>query len=123
MSVAMKTLQQLLDAVVNRQVTGDIGRPLLELGSGRKLAVHQQVRRFEISAFLGEFVDFVAAIAHDSLIAIDVGDSADTRGGVGERRIVSHHPEIGGMYFYLAQIQGANRVLLDRDLVSLSGAV
>ena len=38
-------------------------------------------------------------------------------------RIVAHHPEIGIVDLDLAQIEGANRVVLDRDFVLLAGAI
>ncbi len=43
---------------------------------------------------LGELLDRVAAVAEDSLVAVDIGDGGAGRRGVEERRVVGHQAEI-----------------------------
>ena len=65
---------------------------------------------------LGELLDRVAAVAQDAGVAVDVRDPAAGRGGVEERRVVRHQPE-------LAEVGGVDRAVRDRDLDLVSGAV
>ena len=89
-----------------------------------QLALDDQVGDLEVVALLGQFLDRIAAVAQDALVAVDVGDAALARGGVGEGRVVGHQAEVVGAGLDLAQIGGANHVaLLDRNLVLLAGAI
>ena len=69
-------------------------RPLLKLRLGRQLAEQDQVRGLEKVAVLGQLLDRIAAVEQDALVAVDEGDPAPARGGVHERRVVGHHPEL-----------------------------
>ena len=74
--------------------------------------MQNQISRFEIGAFLGQFLDRIAAVSQDAFVAVDVCDLALTQGRIVEGRVIAHHPEIVGVHFDLAQIGGANRVIL-----------
>ena len=52
-------------------VVGDVVGPLVQLRLGREFAVEDQVGDFEIRALLRQFLDRIAAIAQDSLVAVD----------------------------------------------------
>ena len=90
---------------------------------GRQLAEEDQVRRLEVGALLGQLLDRIAAVEQDALVAVDVGDAAPARGGVLERRVVRHQPEVVGAGLDLPQVHRADRAVLDRQLVLLAGAV
>src|SRR5262249_13788211 len=77
----------------------------------------------EISAFFRQLFDGIAAIAKDPFVAVNVGDAADARGGVGVGRVVTHHPEVFWAGFDLAEVHGADGAGRGRDLVGLSGPV
>ena len=121
--VVVKPVQEFFHRFVNEGVVRDVIRPLLELRAGGQFAVQNQIGRFEISALLGQLLDRIAAVSQDAFVAVDEGDLALTQGRVVEGRVVAHHPEIVGLHLDLAQIDGADRVVLDRNFVGLSRAV
>ena len=55
--------------------------------------------------------------------AVDVGDRGAAGGGVGEGRVVGHHPEFVLVDFDLAQVHRPHGAVGDRQLVGLAGAV
>ncbi len=89
----------------------------------RQLAVDQQVGDLQVAGLLGQLLDRVAAVLEDALVTIDVGDRRATGGGIHERRVVGHQTEVVVVDLDLAQLGGADRLVLDRDLVGLAGAV
>ena len=95
----------------------------LQLRRRRQLAEHQQVRHLEVRAVLGQLLDGVAAVLELALVAVDVGDRASARGGVGERRVVRHQPEVVIGRLDLAQVHGLDGAVGDRHVVLLAGAV
>jgi hypothetical protein len=56
-------------------------------------------------------------------VAVDVGDLARTGRRVGERRVVGHQPEVVPVHLDLAEIHRADGLVLDLELVGLTGAV
>src|SRR5262249_58551573 len=78
---------------------------------------------FEIGTLFGQFFDRVTAIAKNSLVSVYVGDPADARGGVVERRIVAHQAKIVGIHLDLAEVHGADGAVGDGYFVGLAGAV
>ena len=76
MSVVVKTVHDLLDALVNEGVMGDVPGPLFQLFLVWQLAMQQQVSDFEIVAFLGQLVDRNSPIFEDTFVAVDEGDAA-----------------------------------------------
>ncbi len=121
--VVVKSIEKFLDALVNERVMRDVVRPFVQLRFRGQLAVKNQVGGLEIRAFLRELFDRISAIAQNSLVAVDVSDLAGARRRVCERRIVAHHAEIGFVHFDLAQIDRANRVVLDGNFVLAAGAI
>ena len=85
--------------------------------------MQQQIRRLDIGTFFGQFFDGIAAIAKNPFVAVNVGNFALTRRGVGERGVVTHQTEIVSLHFYRPQIDGANRIVLDWNLDLLAGAI
>src|SRR6185436_7151759 len=94
-----------------------------QLGGRGELAVEQQVGRLEERAFLRELLDRVAAIAQDALVAIDVRDGAAAGRRVHERGIVEHQAEIVDLGLDLPEVGGANRPILDGELVALARTI
>ena len=121
--VVLEPLHELLDVLVQHRVERDLAGPGLLLRGRRQLAEQDQIRRFEEVAVLGQLFDRIAAIEEDAFVAVDVGDRAAAVGRVHERRVVRHEPEVVGARLDLAQIHGANRAVLNRQLVLLPGPV
>ncbi len=122
MRVVPEALQEVADVLVHVRVVRDVVHESIVLLLIRKLSVTQQPRYLQERRLLGKLLDRVSAIAQDSLVAVDVGDRAATRGGVHERRIVRQQTNvvrIGGLY--LSQIGGSDRAVLDRKVVVLVG--
>src|SRR5260221_498742 len=75
------------------------------------------------SAFFGEFFDGITAVAEDAFVAVDIGNAADTGGGVVKGWVVTHHAEIVGVDFYLAEVHSADGAVGDGNFVGLAGAI
>jgi hypothetical protein len=90
---------------------------------GGQFAVQQQVGRLDVGAFFGQFLDGITAIAKNPFIAIDVSDFALAGRRVGEGGVVTHQTEIVRLHFYRTQIDGANRIVLDRNFDLLASTI
>jgi hypothetical protein len=88
-----------------------------------RLAEDDQVRRLEVVRALSQLLDGVSAVLEDALVAVDVGNRAATRGRVHERRVVGDEAEVLRARLDLLEIAGANRAVLDRQLVLFARAV
>ena len=104
-------------------VVVDRAGPRVELRGRWQFAVQQQIRGFQVRALLRQLFDGIAAIPQNALVAVDVADAAAAGGGVDEGRIVGDQAEILGTGPDLAQVGGANRTVVDRDLGGAAGAV
>ena len=102
--VVAEALEELLEVLVDEGVVGDVEDPAVELGRGRQLAEDQQVGDLEEGRALAELLDRVAAVFEDAGVAVDVGDRGAAGGGVGEGRVVGHHPEFVLVDLDLAQV-------------------
>ena len=123
MGVVVKPVQEFLHRLVDEGVVRDVVGPIFQLRAGGQLAMQNQISRFEVGAFLGQFLDRIAAVSQDAFVAVDERDLALTQGRIVEGRVVAHHPELIGFHFDLAQIGGVDRVVLDRNFVGFSRAV
>ena len=121
--VVLEAFHQLLDVLVQQPVRLDVLGPLVELLARRQLAEEQQIRHLEVVRALRQLLDRIAAILEDPLVAVDVGNSAAARRSVHERRIVGDESEVVRRCLDLLQVHGANRAVLDRQLVLFAGAV
>ena len=123
MGVGVKPFQKLLDVLGYRSVPGDASRPCRRLDGGRKVAVNQQVGRLQIRTLFGKLFDGIAAVAQDSLIAVDKRHGAPARSGVHERGVVGHQAEVIRPGLDLTEVEGPDRVVFDREFILLTGAV
>jgi hypothetical protein len=123
MGVVLKALHQLRDVGVQHRVKRDVLRPLTVLRVVRQLAEQNQVRRFEEVAVLRQLLDRIAAVEQNALVAVDERDPAAASGGIRQRRVVRHHPELVRHDLDLPQIHRANRAVVNWDVVRLAGAV
>src|SRR5205807_10670706 len=121
--VVVEPVDEFLDALVDDRVVRDVVDPRVELRRRRQLAVEQQVRGLEEGALLGELLDGIAAVAQDALVAVDVAHRAPARRRVEEPRVVGEEPRVVDYRLDLAEIDGPDGPVLDRDLVLLPGAV
>src|SRR5438045_2246827 len=119
----MKTIEKFFDALVNEVVMADVPGPVLELFFGGQFALKKQVRGFKVGAFFHEFFNGIAAVAQNSLVAIDIGNAADAGSGVVVSGIVTHHAEIGGIGLNLAKIHGFDGAVGDGHVVSFASAI
>jgi hypothetical protein len=55
-------------------VVGDLVHPVVVLGLRRQVAVHQEVRHFEVVGLLAELLDGDAPVLENSILAVDVAD-------------------------------------------------
>src|SRR5204862_136415 len=101
----------------------DLIDPRIELGGGRQLAVQQQIGGLQERALFRELLDGIPAVAQNPLVAVDVGDGAAAGRRVHEGGVVAHQAEVVGRRLDLPQIGGADRPLLNRNLVTLAGAI
>jgi hypothetical protein len=83
MGAGREVLEQLLHRLVQQAVVGQLVAELVELGEARQGAVDQQVADLLEARLGGQLLDRVAAVAQDAAVAVDVGDGAGARAGVG----------------------------------------
>ena len=69
-----EALHELLGGFVQHGVVRDVVDPVLQFFLGGQFAEEQQVGDFQERAVLGQNFDGIAAIAQDSLVAVNVGD-------------------------------------------------
>ena len=118
--VVAEALHELLDVLVDEGVVGDLEDPLVELLARGQLAVDQQVGDLEVDGLLAELLDRVAAVLEHAGLAVDVGDRAAAGGGVRERRVIGHQPEVVLGDLDLAEVHRLDRAVGDLDLVALA---
>src|ERR1019366_6553337 len=83
----------------------------------------EQVGDLQIGRLLGQLLDRVSAVLEDALLAVDEGDRRPARRRGHERRVIGHEPEVVLVGLDLAQLGGADRPVLDGNLVLLAGPV
>ena len=122
MRVVVEGVHELLQALVDHRVVGDVIHPLVVLFPIGQLAVEQQIRDLGVRALLRELLDRVAAVLKDALVAVDERDPALAGGRIHERRVVGHQSEVVGPGLDLPQVDRANRAVGDREFVRLARA-
>ena len=78
-----KPAKIVLHPFVQQRVHADVFAKLLELLGGGQFAVNQQVGRFGEIAPLGNHLDRITPVAEDAVLAVQKGDRAAGRAGVG----------------------------------------
>jgi hypothetical protein len=78
---------KLLHVLVQQRVQRHLTPKLLQLFEARPLAVNQEVADFSEASALGHFLDRVAAIAQDALLAVDERDRALAGSGITVTRV------------------------------------
>ena len=121
--VVAEALHELLDVLVHEGVDRDLVRPLVELLLAGQLAVDQQIRHLEVARALRQLLDRIAPVLEDALLAVDERDRRATRRGGHVGRVVGHQAEVVLVDLDVAQLGGADRAVLDRNLVLLPGPV
>src|SRR5215216_6014686 len=94
MRVIAKTLNELLQVLVQERVVGDLVHPSVQLVPGRQLAVEQQIRHLEEAGVLGKLFDRIAAVLQNSNVSVDVGDRTPARRRVDEPWIVGRESRL-----------------------------
>src|ERR1700730_7145909 len=123
MGIVVETIEKFLDALVDEGVMRDVIAPVGKLRRRGKFSMKNQIGRLEVVALFGQLFNRVPAIAQNSLVPVDKRDLAGAGCRVAEGWIVTHHPEIGIVDLDLTQIERSDRVILDRELVSLAGPI
>src|ERR1700723_1619866 len=119
----MKSINEFLDALVNKRMMRDVVGPVRQLRFSGKLAVQNQVGRLDECAFFRQLFDRIAAVPQDSLVAINISDLARAQCRVRERRVVTHHPKIGVLHFHRTQVQRLDRFVRDGKFELPAGTV
>src|SRR6266852_2103809 len=71
----MEAAEERRNLLVHHRVMGDVGDELHFLLRRRQFAVEQEVGDLEEIALVGQFLDRIAAIHQDALVAVDIGDA------------------------------------------------
>jgi hypothetical protein len=82
-SIAREAIEEPLQVLVQHGVPLDPAGECGQLVGRRQLAVDQQIADLDEGRLLGQLLDRVAAVAQDPGVAVDVGDGALDRRGVG----------------------------------------
>ena len=74
-------------------------------------------------AFLRQLLNRIAPVTKNAYVAVDIGDSTLAGRCIRIARIVGHHAKIIGLHLELAQADGRDGVMFDRQFNRLAGAV
>ncbi len=121
--IVVEPVDELLDRLVDERVMCDFALPHRQLRGRGQFPGEQQIGDFQEAALVRQFRDRKAAVAQDAGIAVDEGDRTAAARRVRESRIVGHQTEVALIDLYRTQGVGADRAVLDRDLIGLAGAV
>ena len=81
--------EELLSVRMHDAVRHDLALKQPQLLPARQSAVYEQIRRLEVGRVLSELLNWIATIAEDPCVAIDIRDLALDDGGV-EKAFVRH---------------------------------
>ena len=121
--VVAEALHELLDVLVHEGVDRDLVHPLIELLLVWQVTVDQEIGDLQVARMLGELLDRIAAVLEDPLLAVDERDRRAARRRRHVRGVVAHQAKVVLVDLDLAQLGGADRLVLDRNLVLLARAV
>ena len=76
MRIVVKSIHELLHVLVNHGVVSDQVGPRVQFAWVGQFTVEQQVSDFEKAAFLGELLDWIATIAQNPPVSVEIGDRA-----------------------------------------------
>src|SRR5215467_1202282 len=117
MSIVVEAVNELFDILMNNGVKSNVMCPLFQLCLGRKLPVKNQVGSFEIITFFRQLFDGVTSIPQDSSFSINKGNLTLTGRRIHKCWVVTHQAKILFRGFNLAQVCGANRPVLNGNLI------
>jgi hypothetical protein len=123
MGIVAEPFQELDDVGVDVGVVGDLVHPLVQFLLAGQLAFTEQPGHFQEAGLVRQLLDRVAAIAEDSLVAVDEGDRAAAGGGIHERRVIGHEPEVLLRRLDLAKVHRLDGAFRDGYLVGFAGAI
>src|SRR5436309_16100309 len=83
----------------------------------------QEIGHLQKGAALGQFLDRVATVAENALLAIDVGDGASAAGRVEKGWIVADYSRTGPVRGDLLEFGGRDRAVPYGNFVAAAGAV
>ena len=121
--VVAEALHEGLHVLVDERVVGDLVHPGVVLLLRRQRAVDEEVGHLEEVGLLRQLLDRVAAVFEDALVAVDEGHRRTARGGVDESGVVGGKAGLVLGESNLSQVLGRDRVVVDRDVVLLTGPV
>src|SRR5918997_1647890 len=102
---------------------GDLVHPVVVLGLRRQVAVHQEVRHFEVVGLLAELLDGDAPVLENPLLAANVANGTPAMRRVRETRIVGHQTEVVVVYLDLPEVHRTHGAVGDLHLVGLARAI
>src|SRR5262245_43378292 len=118
MGIVVEAVNELFDILMNDGVKSNIMCPLFQLRLGGKFSVKNQVGSFEISTFLRQLFNGVTSVQKDSFFAINKGNLALTGRRIHKRGVITHQAKITFRDLDLAQVCGANRAVLNGNLIT-----
>ena len=110
--VAGEAAERDAQAFVDLGVVEDAGLEGGQLGGRGQFAVDEEIRRLDEVGFLREFLDAVAAVTQDTLLAVDEGDLGLAGAGVG---VAVVEGDVAGLVAQLADVDPALAFGTDDD--------
>ncbi len=124
MGIVAESLEEFPHVLVHVRVERDIVHELVVLPLVRQLAVPEQPRDLEKCGIFRKLLDRISAIAKNSLVAIDEGDRAATRGCVEKGGIVAHQTRVIRIIgFDFLELDGTDGPFRHRNRVWPGGAL
>lgn len=124
MRIVPESFHELLDVLMDKGVVADCFSPFLTLGMRGQFAFQKKICYFqERCRMFCQLLNRIPAVPEDSLVAVDVRDTALDRCRVHERGIVGHQSKVGILDLDLSEINRPDRFVFDRDFVLLASSV
>ena len=115
--------EQILQTPVDLRFRHHAVVPVRQLAGRRQFAEKQQVRHLQKGAFLRQLFDRVTPVTKYASVAVDKGDAALAGRRICIAGIVHHHAKVIGLHLELAQADGRNSIIFDRQINRLAGAI
>ena len=112
MPVGRETFEMMAQIFVEQFLLAEKITELLAFAACGQVAENEQVGGFDERAALGQFLDWIAAIAQDAVFAVDEGDVTGAGAGVSVARVVS---DMSSVFSERGEVEGVRLPGTDDD--------
>ena len=123
MRAGLEGLEYIDQVFVDLRMRHDARGPVAQLAGCGQFAEEQKVGHLEKGALFRQLFNRIAPVPQNTPVAVDKGDAALAGRCIRIAWIVGQHAKVIGLHLELAQADGRDRVMFDRQLCRLTGTV